>query len=394
MNLVLTSSQERALSEIEQILLETPTVPTLIVLQGLSGVGKTTLERRVLETHPELHAVDFNDFRVKLPSENGYSLTTLIPGEEDYSLNKWNGGTKTVLVMGMTLKEATAYAQRSGAQEKDQEWIAQKSLGIPLLIEQIVQHHLTPGEATTLAVSNLLKSFGLRTEALETYARNPLLLKPFLEILPDRQCSNALLGGYALKDNPLTANMTLVLRNYAALRARNPSEPSPLLVAKKSYDIYQALAERMGAAFEIYAAVTQEQYAQIKQSLRLPPDANAFDEVARCRLFNVFPRKSMYFLSCEGEETLQADFERGDNPKVASGMNYFKKEHALTSSSGGEFYFAQDDHGGLSSHLKTSWMVESLLQQLGIPYTVAYRIGSQPHSTYTFSPEKKMMVAR
>ena len=141
---------------------------TIIILTGLSGVGKSTLAQYVAEQNSKIKLVEAeevgNGRGYKMPSVKKILFIASLMEIEfvEHALKEKNiTDYKTIILKGMNELEIAVYVEAKewqNAQIRKDEAIYY-SMGIPLLVDQFIELKCSKYEAKQLAISHLMDSF-------------------------------------------------------------------------------------------------------------------------------------------------------------------------------------------------------------------------------------------
>ncbi len=368
--------------------------PTLLLLEGLPGVGKST----VIDTiPPDSSAVqivhDFPDLRDDSDISNHGAVVMGVTPSEAKKMRERYGGThqiQTHIMQGMDVHETTILLTKMLKGKNHRLPIAtlvERTMGIPRLGELLVMNPDISEELVNAVVNDYLTilhySIGLNN------------CGSYLSIPPSQE----MLDGYA-RSSKEGIDLPVILKRQSELTKRTGiQEPSPEFVDPATAAIYTTAWEqgRKGGdpRIVIFAPeIGEDTYASIEQSLGLSPTNPdwswpAYEVIARSQrgqMFKVGGAKIKLLLRTPiGEEyndypheayDLQQWFTTNQLPmQPTEGLN--KATLLLT---------CTDHAGSFIAPLTFGYMTESLLQQLGVPYLAK---NSLAKALYWYNPPKK-----
>ncbi len=376
--------------------IEEASSPKVLFLEGLSGMGKDYVNSSIKDRLKSIGGIflpeytfnwnfDPDEVRSKLEGTSG-AVVAVTPYEHNEARKKMTEGLpdiglEEVVLRGLGLDEARALvASRIDDLGNRRELIASHSLGIPLLAESLmIDKNISPEEITTASALYLTRAYWVQKEHEltrdETIARH-LSFEPPAEVY-------GLLKDWAQRLTPETyKDVDLVLSRMA----KNKVElESPFLVASQSREMYSETPEGDGRCeVDFYVPhLTADQKEEIMVELG---SRDGFHGGRRNRLgaFGVTYRKTnlgtngRLVHTTEYERTatelmqeLQANHETGKYPIRAEG------EQSL-------FLMAAAHSGMPGNPFRWGWLMESMLQQKGLPYAVKNYLTSQE---YYFDPK-------
>lgn len=401
-----TLSQREITQSVLEVLSEIRGQRAVIVIAGLSGVGKTAMldnmsseiaegGARVAELYDLLHAT--GQIAQELQEHTGPFVTTATPFENrhigDGLSGKGFSSVTTYQLKGMNSQEIADYV--AGIMDRNrssltEEQIAQYSLGIPLLAQQLTHPLVTEDTAA------LMSADYLRAATELPYARAILnAATPFLSVpIPDRITS--VLNEIADEDTEKQIYSTL----YSALAVREElaeqgiSEESPFFVAPESQAIYDRMMALGGGRVE-YDTI------EIVAPNLKPEDLERIQQA-----FGSFYGKYEETQSTRRKMFIRGDYRKAGiwtgnrNSTIASlvgesaNANEIAEKYIKTMESdklplvltdGAIFVLHKHAHMDQSNQVaQIGWMAESLLQQRGIPYFVNNHVIEEG---YIFNPE-------
>lgn len=400
---VLTETQQRAARAIVSSLDQLPDVG-VVILEGISGVGKTRvinaikneIEARGASIDDNLWLTDeINPRRFRIGHKVVAPTTvrdvkTLI----DKLKEKFPSMQIAQCVLQATTLEESlelVRALRGGRQTKlTDEEIANLSLGIPLLIERLLADPWLPrDEAIQIAGNHIgwdlrFSEYGVRNGASR-----------FLQIEPSQQIID-IANRTAYYPDSYYERLGYILSMRETLRKEGIFEESPRFIAPESAQIYEEMSRvndpNANPDINIFAPeINVEDFLRIAEALLEKPNNYPLNDGSRYRMFGHMYRKfAIWMRRAVNAETFQ-DTESEDYQIIArkaeedflKGLLPLKPKKRRSP----RFYFHQHDHFGLTGlAFMSGWMVESLLQQRGIPYLVDNTVIKK---TYVYHPESQ-----
>lgn len=408
--LTLTQAQEIAAREVLSIIRDHHDRRTLVVLEGLSGVGKSCLLGSIN------NAVNLNNGKIVEPEEikydssfktlagfSGHFVTTKTIGEweqEEISgvaAQKIPGiEVKRVFLKGMSEQETEDYvASVTGLDINDPnaKMIIQYSLGIPHLANLLSLPGITE-EGATKVTAKYLKLPLIRLRAFTPDSAR-CALQPYLQMdLPDGVLKHVreMLG--SIYSDHIYDDLHEVLQQRNKLMEAGVIEESPLFIAPESEDIYDTMLRSNGRAhIDIFVPeLTQEDLLRLQQAFGYTAWGYDGSMAARIKMFYTDYRKvQIWHRDQNGRDV----FPRSDDSwfknivpeyvhsfkKGLLGMNPTQKQ-GLSS-----FLIHSHEHEGMTfKPAKIGWVTESLLQQRGISYFVN---NDTYDASYIYNPETR-----
>lgn len=408
--------------------LTTTTNNKLILLEGLSGVGKTTVLTAVEKNLTTQNTIVDNHFPYGLlygsgtkdlaaQFERGSIISPVTPFESEEVRRKMGTAFPKIEIADYVLKgmpfveslELVRSLKRDRKTLLPDELLAEYSLGIPLLIERfLMDTNLTEDAATILAGTHLGRQLSVHDRA-----RLNIDIQRYLQTQPSNVVIAATQSVHGR--NHIYEGAGIVLDKMKHLKERGITEESPFFVARKSVDIYNQMLERKhgirGSTLDIFVPELKpqdlERAAQalgFNRALKYgdywldadPHGANiseASDEATRFnKAFGGYYRKAaIWFRALSGDvgvaetetpeikshaQNAEKDFLAGDLPIKPS-----------TNEKVGRLFFHKHAHHDQPyDPAKAGWAVESLLQQRGLPYLVRNGVLD---TSYFYDPSTK-----
>jgi ABC-type cobalamin/Fe3+-siderophores transport system ATPase subunit len=387
----LNSSQLQAREEIFSALEESRGGQKFVILRGLSGVGKSTLleslktdskAKGCLVTSPLLLTFDSERAKVKrhrglvIADCNIYETQSLKRDEPSFD---W----KTVTLKGMTMSETRSMLIKllGGQTTKvPVDVLTDLSLGIPQLVRELaVAPELSRQQVNRLTAHHLI-------EVSRGDWKDLLFIKPAKEAL-------ALLPKISMMRPESIYDF---LDSVLAKKVAGPDFRqlvSPLFVAPESEEIYakmlKAGTDRRNSLMIFAPNIPLEQMQGVKSELK-NFQYEGIDGSPRFRMFGIDARKTnLWMKDLDGTEFVR----RGESENVFLGRTLVEWQQQYVSQQfpikfegqrGGQLFLSAHEHSGLVvGPARKGWIIESMLQQLNVPYYVENTtIGDK----YLFSP--------
>lgn len=375
----------------------------LVLIEGVSGVGKSTVVDSVSSELTEnggliMEPYDVNSMQdTEAKGLTGHlvipQVLTQIDRLASRLLTKFpNAQVVNVPLPGMSEQEMAIYAQGvlNKGELTDQERI-QYSLGIPHIAEQISLPGITRPIATHIAAGFLRENFMGRL-APEAFAE---ACARFLQVplLDEIQAGVVKIFSKAA----IYENLHFVFHEQQILARKGIREESPLFLASESEGMYdKMLNDRRDAWIEIYAsALKPEELDRIHQSTGLVQTRHTYEyqySARRMRMFLATERKvrfrsqtpegEIYIHRNDSEEwNVREEFEQYERMLL---KNRIPIEHTKKGETGRFHALAQDHEQMVTNPAHVGWMLESLLQQLGIRYFAHNRMLG---ADYVYDPD-------
>ncbi len=400
--LTFTSDQERAARSIIESLKTAPGQRKLIILSGLSGVGKTTvlesMDEEILQNGGQ--TVDPRDIiysHSRPEAYKGHLITTSTVGEFGEELvsvarKKYPGMNIEVHILpGMDEHETADYLSMfpGGNQRLSPKQIVRNSLGIPLLVHQLKTVN-SEHTAARVCANYVARSFrGFRTaEEMQQAKRQYLKMGIPDDVLTIvKELSESFLPEHIYDD------LYLALKKMNELRKRGIAEESPLFVASDSERVYDKMLQSRGiASIDIFVPqLNSADLGRIQQAFGFDEYKYRQDIATRAEMFPVEYRKvSFWHRDARGKVIANENEFNYLKSQVLNYVKAFKKGDlgVLETASGGSasFFIHAHAHQGETNPAIVGWMVESLLQQRGIAYFVN---NDMYGASYVYQPNQK-----
>lgn len=415
----LTATQQQTAQQLLSLLAENLGQRAIILLLGISGVGKTLLLNllgsRITElggsviSHYDLLFHEAKEPRQTIKQAKGPLVCAVTRDEHGRileriptHLSKWR--PIELVLKGMSGTEITTYisTKMPTGMKLSLEQLARYSLGIPLLADDLLALNLTQEHAFRLAAKHFFFSAGWTSDLNEAWGWfNKFLNIPppaeFLEDFPDRINSVSFYSSERIYDS--IWNFQAMKRDEQQHRRTNEEaipDPDPLFVAPESEEIYDGmLASRTRASsMHLYVpSMSQKQHAVILKMLGFRFEHGFLDDSrqTKLKLFGGSYRKvSFYFRDNFGMKAVldnECDFIESladlYHTKVAEG----KYPPVKLTKRGCQMLVEAHDHHGLPTNpIRIGWGLEAILQHQGVSYLVnspmcnklyAYNAGSR-----------------
>ncbi|MBW2967356.1 hypothetical protein KY362_02615 [Candidatus Woesearchaeota archaeon] len=424
----LTKAQLEAKEEIQAII-ETPVesrCAPLIILEGLSGVGKDTLYETIREEFDRLRykkVESFGNKKICIPAKTGHFLTTATPDELEHRLKhvdiRWEGDVHKVRLNGMSPEEILEYLTGQGVEDPRQ--IAHNSMGIPLLADRMLKEgYSSESDQLSCLLEYLTPQFS--SDTIGKILRDPKsVLEGYVRIFPDARLAlqfdkeqgearaRAKRQMVEYKERRRQRDIEGILRRReelkiggycpGATREGRENQPSHEFIAPESEELYDRLETRGDPYIQILAAVdTDEQFRHLEHMLFSEPLIYRIPgaESPRFYMFGAMLRKVAIILAHPaGHEThtVNCEWHQDDNAEeyarfVIDLESKGVPEDLIPKQGGRLFVEAHDHEHQYINPRKVGWLTETLLQHAGMPYVVDYFVLQE---TYRYDPEDRRM---
>ncbi len=410
-DLILTRPQQKALSEMRFPLWYSPDV--LIVIEGPSGVGKSTLVD-YLEAKGELNGALILDpdvltnteraaERKELASSPGKRIVTMVPGEhinyhklcrEEGILNPLEAKESIINVKGMDLEETRNYAgwvaSQSGAPQMGLEDVARYSLGVAGLVKQLIAARIEKRHAPQIAA-----------QYLSSIAQNPFELGHLPEKYLQCDIPEDVMDSFHLRERSgIYWGLRNVLERRQELLDKELEEETPLFKCSDTVDIYSR-AERAASRVMVYApALTESQFKKVMTALAFSEHDGGFkpagDESQRMRMFSGgFGKRKVMGIDSAGSyfDAAWDTSKRNDLISNAGRLNSIIETGQVAPLRKGERSVLAEAwaHSPGGNPITFGWMMESLLQQIGVPYMTEFT-GEALRAAHAYDPTANRVI--
>ena len=401
---VLSAGQDHAAKSVVEKLKQTEGTKLLVLLEGLSGVGKDFVANSIKQEVDSVGGQVVGLERVRyyhkeFDNYEGHLVTTATPyeaqevrekAEEDFPGRQ----IITITVPGMTQAEIGDYIDT--LPEIDQATLSREdlvkySLGVPYLAQQLafpgIDAEMAPAIAGIYFYHNIRGSFKpeIRQAAAEQYLNVPL---------PEEvvQAIEEATSGYTIRT--IYDRLYSVLDRQKSLREKQGViHESPLFIAPESRAIYDSMlgSDKHTSIDIVVPELTHQELEQIKQALGLTSGKQDQYAPSRMKVFGATARKVSLWFKDDDQEFFDENEYYGGERKIAGYMDAHKlgnlslkpRKNTTTASF---FAHSHEHHDMVDNPTMLGWAVESLLQRLGIPYFVNnYLYGK----AYTYNPDTK-----
>jgi len=380
----------------------------LFVVNGLSGVGKTVVLEGIspIATQKQAHVIlsDSPCYDMEKLQEEGFQGSIFVAETNERMRSISEIASKAGLPMmvftlpGMDEKEAGDYLETlsiSGNRVLTPDQIITYSLGIPLLMQEIATPGITEAMAARIAAKYL--------QMCLPQAWRPEVLREaqgkYLNIVPNEKVLHALNELAGLGKDQIYDDLYMVMTRREEIAKRTGIvEESPLFVAPESEAIYNAMLQKKRdsdtARIEIFVpGLGKVDFNRIKQALG-HQYGGYYDQGDRVDMFLAnFRKVNMWFR--EGRQGQAEVYIPADKLWVANAEEHERAlkagKYPFLKSSGENIFFihTHDHEGMICNPARIGWMMESLLQQRGIPYLVDnYTLNQE----YYYEPAQKRII--
>lgn len=392
--------------------LRTPEITqTLIIINGLSGIGKSTVLDKLTGVLPQYNAtvVDTSDIKYREPkvrNSKQHFVTTTTIGDFDATADEVRKdavknipgiSVQVIDLPGMNKKEILEYITRlkhTNTLSSDQ--IASYSMGIPLLAEKMALSGIDAHIASQLAAQYLKESF----RQVVTSNQLVSVIRPFLQMPVPTDTQNRFdETAQDWNHTYIYENLLSTLEKQKKLERRGIVEDSPLFLAPESEAIYNQMLKNgennSPSWIDIFVPeLPVATLAKLQQAFGSKGGAYFWDYPARVEMFSATSRKvSIWHKDEQGQEVIyEGEYQMIQRMGQALTEAFQNKELPIVSRAKGptSFYVHAHDHAGMVTNpVQIGWLTESLLQQNGIPYFVLNRTLA---SNYAYDPARKHII--
>jgi len=317
--------------------------------------------------------------------------------------------TKIIIVPAMTREEIAEYVNRHmHPDQKDLGSIVDVSLGVPLVALRLIEHpQLDPAHAERVTlgfIKNYLEQLnGHGGLDLSRYIQMPLTTR-MAELIKSGDASDT-----------FYARMGEALARHAQYAKEGKVLESPMFVAPESFHVYNRAvqienvvgdvfveeykaSQSVGPQIQVYAPSSPSNaFSRIKQEFReWEGHGSSILLGERADLFGSLPsRRLAVHYTNQGVETslISAQFEQNEVPNLKESIKHLEFLIEMYNMplprlrTGNSFFVHQHEHPELILFtICLGWNVESLLQQLNVPYVA---VNGMTNQLYAFNPETK-----
>ncbi|PIS09459.1 hypothetical protein COT75_01515 [Candidatus Beckwithbacteria bacterium CG10_big_fil_rev_8_21_14_0_10_34_10] len=405
----LTPTQEQVAQVVVDKLTTTGDEQLFLILEGLSGVGKSTLIDKISvdigrNNGKVVKPLDVIYHHSEKPIKNwrGHFVTMAVPTELEDILQAATEHLSELSVVQVVLPAmdeseimfVIKSLKRDSKRNLSDKEIATYSLGIPYLACQLSTPGLTESSAARVSAGYLSQSLRRRLDTKDFFKVTERYLKiaPNSDVLSAvKEIRRSLFGGRKIYDELYHA-----FRIQSELESRGIVEESPLFVCPESEEIYNAMLKKGEDAWiDIYVPfLGQSDFDCIQQSVGFYEDVwdGTYDQhfATRTNMFLADYRKTHFWSrNPQGIEFTDRDeYAKSQIQELVREYEDRIRQADLSvrdKSKTGTFLAHSHDHGGLVRNpVSIGWMLESLLQQKGVPYFVHNRILG---ADYIYNPE-------
>lgn len=370
-------SRETLLRQVKQVLNDT-TFPTAMILEGLSGSGKSFLAKRtqgVIDT-----IVADGIYSAERSWQSNLNMVVSLTPRELYLLKKeTKGGSgrdiKEFIVKGLNPKESLLFLNKTlHLSSLTKEQIVKYSCGLPELLNMFSTLREVTPEAALAIASRYLQTLVLAPGYLkekDSTAKKYLEMPVLPEILDAAEESAGDLG----RQNHIYDGIKTIKERLDFLGGREQFDMNTVIFKDPKFaDIYnEALANKKDYETHIGIFVPEipdEHLQEIAEVLGLGIDRDYFynDERVgpRMRAFNATERKLTFRL-----ENVQGKVGRSDSENENQLDWLFEPFKGLKKQKTNSLFVYKHEHGSYRLDvISVGWCLESLLQHRDIPYYV------------------------
>lgn len=398
----------------QQVLHQAQSTSQLIIVEGLSGVGKTALLNRVT---PEIEAsggliIGQEQFEKQEVGSDETDRSVIVTATitKDFNRGGFHYGVRNLfpgrevsemILSGMPADQTESFVAKLPRGEVAPELIAYYSMGVPLLARRFAR------AGSTAQIER--EGMGYVRHATTYNAVDVRGLADFLqmpvpaEFFPGRSTD---------RNKQIYSRVDHAERERAALVEKGIVEESPLFVAAESERIYNAMLQNEGGLSEIEIFIPQmspADFARLQQALGWDPSSRVGTErgvqvgdyrqekSTRASMFWAnFRKMSFWHKTTEGTEyDLDNEFGHGHiTPTIESYQELLRSGQlglpTAVAENSPSIWLHSHEHNGMSEHTaRFGWMVESLLQQRRIAYFVN---NETCDTSYAYLPEEERIA--
>jgi hypothetical protein len=410
---VLTPTVEQtALQVIEQAKLPSQ----LIVVEGLSGVGKTALANHITPKIEAAGGLVVSQQQIEQKTVEGDttegpvvvtitmttakgsnrrslhgSISDLFPGRE----------VNDLILPGMPDHETGDFVAKLPKGSLEPELIAYYSMGVPLLAQRFSQASSTD-QIERAGMTYIRQATKYNVQAVRHIAASFLQMPVPTEFMP----------GASTVGRQIYQSLQQAERVRAKLDKQGAIEESSLFVAPESERVYNAMLQSEDGMSEIeifIPGMSVEDFARVQQALGWDSSRKTYDEEKgpcvgdyrqdkspRAKMFEAYFRKLSFWHKTPDGTEYQMNNEFG-NGRISAVIESYQEALAsgqlgLSGEPQGNnsgMWLHSHEHNGMPEHTaRFGWMVESLLQQRGIAYFVNNETSDM---SYAYLPEEQRL---
>lgn len=374
----------------------------LVLLTGYSGVGKTLLAEHIQETNPDLDisVSQKEDLLLKTYTSgwNSHFLVTTKPPlfEDDSVLTKIiqeatvNGlEIETVILEGMTDVELRSLLGRGYIGKEaalDRELIIKYSLGVPSLARMLS----VDGLSEELAVSIAARYLGQNT-------RDVSQMNKYLNMeVPSEVLDEVLRIDSTPSVRRIYDGLSYSLAKWARLADSGIFHEPPVFIAPESVQIYDLmLNSNQSPNIDIFVPdLTDIDFERISKVIGIDATNSGIgSRESRSHMFQMEWRKVSIW---ERNSVGHTGVKDNEHYEVVSTVEKYIQAHqqgklgiAGQPVRGSDFWIHAHAHWGEQNQIQVGYMVETLLQQLGVAYFVRNKMIDRD---YRYDPVSKRIV--
>lgn len=359
--------------------------PTIIVLVGLSGSGKSTVVDEYRERLKESggNAISYETAVRTKDLDDQPIVTTATPSElARLQRERVPGRLVTVTLQGMTAEEAKVHIERQRPDEATLpvEELVAYSLGIPTLADLLVRCNPNAEQAARLSAAYLREN--LQGSWVETLEQS----RAYLQIEPNEAVVEALKAqpqDFFAWFQSFQNDMIHIVEEWERRIRKGDVQESPLVIADSEQIFIEMLAGQRYPRVVILASALQPQdFDDLQRLLGYRGFNYDTNDAPRMELFGASYRKAgVLSVSPEGDRQgflieqgpLDDEFAALAEA-IENGI--FPLPRVGTEGTGAIMLSKREHHGLCRDLVRFCWAVESWLQQRGVPYlNVSYHYG-------------------
>ncbi len=394
----LTPTQKVVTNQIIEIFEGSQDQKVIVALNGLSGIGKSTIEEQMQDK------LSYLGIR-RLTSEDRYNLRRINSNKcfittaghefnsfkEQVSENLKGYQLIEVVLPPMTKEETNNYIEKQNVNNNsslNQDQLIELSLGVPVLVNYFLGSDINEETAKWISAGYLKEnaiSLGYRYDQAKDF------LKKFFQQTPSKRVLETFDKTYSIATD-FEGQMYWIYKKMADHVKRGILEESPKFKCDTSTDIYNKMSKNKGAPWiNIFIPNLKTQDLQrINQAIGcIYPGRYERTNTSRFDMFSADFRKVVIWQrDINGEEILDTS-DQFWNTQVAEYAKEFESRLGVSKNEASVLVHSHEHEGMSCNPVRVGWLVESMLQQKGISYYVDNRTLGM---NYCYNPEKNEIV--
>ncbi|MFA6446574.1 MAG: hypothetical protein WCW14_05000 [Candidatus Paceibacterota bacterium] len=380
----------------------------IVALNGFDGIGKSTVEEQIKDklSFTKVACIPFNE-TWKIRDNHLHKCFVTTAGNEMASLkdiakeNLQKHQIIEVTLPAMNREEITKYIKdmkspNNGNLTSDQ--LIEFSMGIPILVQQLLSPGMDEETASLISAGYLREKavvYGTGINSLDDVCSKYLQIRPSNKIL---ESFGKLVGSHNLFQQKLFYIYQKMLEHTSG----GIMEESPKFVCPESNDIYQKIfssRKDVDAWIDIFVPNLNDQDLQrLNQAVGMdyPGSYGTYtssEQTSRMSIFGAGYRKVNIWQKLGTGEVISDESDPYWSGSVAMyAKNYierFQKETDILKLDNNlsSFLIHSHEHSGMIGNpMLVGWLMESMLQQKGIPYFVNNRTYG---AEYVYLPQEQ-----